>query len=305
MNLHDRVLFFPVTPFDRTGGVAADVLAKHVTDGLAHEPGAVFVACGTGELFSLDLDEQQRAVRAAVEAVAGRVPVIAGAGGPLPHARAHARQAQDAGADGLLLLPPYLVGGPQEGIARYVEEVADASDLPVICYQRTQVRFTPATIRRLARHPRVVGLKDGTGDFELVQSLVLALREELGDDHDFALFNGLPTAEFTVPAFRGIGVHRYSSAAFCFVPEVASAFHAAHVAGDVVRERQLLTGFYAPLVALRDQVPGYAVSLVKAGVRLRGLDVGTVRPPLVEPTSAHLAELERLIGAGLELVAGG
>ncbi|MFA9431819.1 5-dehydro-4-deoxyglucarate dehydratase [Egicoccus sp. AB-alg2] len=304
--LHDGVLFFPVTPFDETGAVATDVLAKHVSDRLAHDPGGVFVACGTGEFHALDTDEHAIATRAAVEVVAGRVPVVAGTGGPLPLARTCARQAQAAGADALLLLPPYLVGGPARGVVDYVMGVADASDLPVILYQRSQVRFDVDGLRRLAAHPRVIGLKDGTGDFDLLQRQLLALRADLGDalGHDFLLFNGLPTAEFTMPAYRGIGITRWSSAAFAFVPELARAFHDAHVGGDVARERELLSRFYAPLVVLRDRVPGYAVSLVKAGVRLRGLEVGPVRAPLAEPTAEDLAELERLIALGLELADG-
>ena len=309
MKLLDKVLFFPVTPFGREpgGGVQRDVLAELVADRLAYEPGAVFVACGTGEFHAMDVGEHDAAMRATVAAVDGQVPVIAGSGGPLPVARAFARQAQAAGADGLLLMPPYLVGGASDGMVAYVEHVAASSELPIILYQRSQVRFTTEAIRRLAQNPRIVGLKDGTGDVELVQQLVLALHEELGDQVGdvFTLFSGLPTAEFTVSAYRGLGVDRYSSAAFCFIPEVASAFHAAHVAGDAERERELLTGFFAPLVHLRDQVPGYAISLVKAGVRLRGFDVGSVRAPLTDPTPEHLRELERLIGVGLDLVGHG
>jgi 5-dehydro-4-deoxyglucarate dehydratase len=98
-----------------------------------------------------------------------------------------------------------------------------------------------------------------------------------------------------MPAYRGIGVELYSSAVFAFAPEIALAY----LKGD----ERLLTEFYAPLVRLRGKVPGYPVSLVKAGVRLRGLDVGAVRPPLVDVTDEHLEELEALIKAGLEVAA--
>lgn len=309
MKLHDRVLFFPVTPFgpDPDDGVQGDVLAELVTDRLVDRPGGVFVACGTGEFHAMDLAEHDVAVRATVEAVDGQVPVIAGAGGPLPFARAFARQAQAAGADGLLLMPPYLVGGSSDGMVAYAEQVAAASELPIVLYQRSQVRYTTDAIRRLAQNPRIVGLKDGTGDFDLVQRLVLALRDELGGQvgDGFTLFNGLPTAEFTATAYLGLGVDRYSSAAFCFIPEVATAFHTAYVEGDTRRQGELLNGFYAPLVRLRDQVPGYAISLVKAGVRLRGLDTGSVRAPLTDPTPEHLDELEKLITVGLDLAGHG
>ncbi|GAA4208847.1 5-dehydro-4-deoxyglucarate dehydratase [Microbispora amethystogenes] len=296
----EGVLFFPVTPFDPGGELAGDVLARHVTRGVADGAGGVFAACGTGEFNALGIDEYERVVRISVESAGGRVPVLSGAGGPLPYARECARRAAAAGADGLLLLPPYLVNAPAEGLVRYVREVAAATDLPVIVYQRGNARFTPATAATLTGIANVTGFKDGLGDVDLMQRIVLAVRETAG--REFTFFNGLPTAEMTVPAYRGIGVSLYSSAVFCFLPEVALAFHKAVNAGDDDLVRRLLSGFYRPLVELRDLVPGYAVSLVKAGVTLRGLDVGGVRPPLVDAAPEHVARLEKLIAAGLDMV---
>ncbi|MEU7985907.1 5-dehydro-4-deoxyglucarate dehydratase [Streptosporangium canum] len=283
------VLFFPVTPFDADGALAGDVLAEHLRRGLEHRPGGVFVACGTGEFSALSEAEHAQAVRVATETVGGRVPVLAGAGGPIGAALAQARAARDAGADGLLLMPPYLASGPREGYAAYVAAVAGV--LPTIVYQRGPVVLDPEQAVELARLPGVVGIKDGLGDIDRMQRTVLAVREERPD---FLFFNGLPTAELTMPAYRGIGVELYSSAVFCFAPEIATAY----LNGD----ERLIKEFYAPLVRLRGKVPGYAVSLVKAGVRHRGLDVGGVRPPLVEPSDEHLDELVRLIKSGLALV---
>ncbi|PZF85291.1 5-dehydro-4-deoxyglucarate dehydratase [Jiangella anatolica] len=292
MNL-DGVLFFPVTPFDASGAVDPDLLATHVKSGLAHGPGAVFAACGTGEFHALDLDEYETVVAAAVGAVGGAVPVFGGAGGAFSHAIACARRAAAAGADGLLVLPPYLVTGPEAGTVAYVEAVAAATDLPLVLYQRGGMRFSPQAVVRLARLPTVVGLKDGLGDLDLMQRIVLAVRTEIGED--FMFFNGLPTAEQTQAAYQAIGVPLYSSAVFCFAPELSVAFHHAVTSGDEQRRTHLLGAFFRPLVELRDSVPGYAVSLVKAGVRLRGLDVGGVRPPLVDPSAAHLQRIRELI----------
>ncbi|UVS78925.1 5-dehydro-4-deoxyglucarate dehydratase [Actinokineospora sp. UTMC 2448] len=297
MNL-DGVLFFPVTPFD-DHGVDVPALRAHIEHGLAHGPGAVFVACGTGEFGALDRAEHADAVRAAVSVVGGRAPVLTGAGGPLPHARACARQAADLGADGLLLMPPYLSRGPQAGLVSYALAVADASPLPLVLYQREPVRYTPESVGRLAEHPRVVGFKDGSGDLDLLHRIALTVR-----DKDFLLFNGLPTAEFSMPAYAGMGIPLYSSAAFAFVPEVATAFHTAFTEGDTERVRALLDAFYRPLVELRDRVPGYAVSLVKAGARLRGQPVGSVRAPLVDPSDADLAALSSIIDRGLAVARG-
>ncbi|WHT21456.1 5-dehydro-4-deoxyglucarate dehydratase [Crossiella sp. CA-258035] len=296
----DGVLFFPVTPFTGTGEVAEDVLAEHVKRGVDAGPGGVFVACGTGEFHALEPGEYERVVQVAVEATAGRVPVLAGAGGSLPLAKQFAAAAKRAGADGLLLLPPYLVGSRPEGLAEWVRQIAASTDLPVIVYQRNNAVFSPETAVEVAKLPNVVGFKDGLGDLDLMQRIVLAVRAEV--DTPFQFFNGLPTAEMTVPAYRGIGVALYSSAVFCFAPEISLAFYRAVEAGDTEKVGALLHGFYGPLVALRDKSPGYAVSLVKAAVRQRGLDCGGVRAPLTDPAPEHLAELEKIVAAGLELV---
>ncbi|MEU0567237.1 5-dehydro-4-deoxyglucarate dehydratase [Nonomuraea sp. NPDC005983] len=295
----DGVLFFPVTPFGDDGDLAEQVLAEHVARGVAAGAGGVFTACGTGEFNALDLDEYTRVVATSVAATGGRVPVFSGAGGTLPAARAIARAAAEQGADGLLLMPPYLVSAPPEGLVRYVRDVAAAGGLPVIIYQRGTARFSPAAVAELATVPNVIGFKDGLGDLDLLQRIILTVRRE--SEREFTFFNGLPTAELTVPAYRGLGVTLYSSAVFAFAPEIALAFHKAVTGGDEVLVQRLLTGFYLPLVDLRDRVPGYAVSLVKAGVRLRGLDVGGVRAPLVDPSPEHLAELAAILATGLEL----
>lgn len=172
----DGVLFFPVTPFDAVGAVDTAVLAKHVDAGVAAGPGGVFSACGTGEFHALEPGEYADVVRTTVEVTAGRVPVFAGTGGPLPLARQFARAARDAGADGLLLLPPYLVRTPAAGLVAYVEAVAAVTDLPLVVYHRDNARFDPASAAAVARLPQVTGLKDGIGDLDLLSRVVSAVR---------------------------------------------------------------------------------------------------------------------------------
>ncbi len=174
------------------------------------------------------------------------------------------------------MLPPYLVGGPQAGLAAYVEAIAAASPLPVIIYHRGTAQYSVDTVRRLARNPQVIGFKDGVGDVGLAQQIVRAVAEEGRDD--FAFFNGLLTAELTQGAYRGIGIPLYSSAAFAMIPEVANAYYRAYIDGDETRRAALLDGFYSPLVRLRDETPGFGVSLIKAGLRLSGL-AGRKRAP--------------------------
>ncbi|AXG81430.1 5-dehydro-4-deoxyglucarate dehydratase [Streptomyces paludis] len=309
----DGVLFFPVTPFAPDGGLHTAALDAHVRAGVSAGAGAVFAACGTGEFHALSAGEHTDVVRTAVGAANGTVPVYAGVGGALPTAVALARAARDYGADGLLLLPPYLVNADQDGLVEYVRQVAAATGLPVIVYNRANARFGPRAAVEVAGLANVTGFKDGVGDIETLARTVVAIKRSLresgsggagGGVKSFQFFNGLPTAEATVPAYRAIGVPLYSSAVFCFAPEISLAFHRAVTTGDDSLVDALQAGFFHPLVALREKVPGYAVSLVKAGVRLRGLDVGPVRPPLTEPAPDDLRELAALLERGLDLVKG-
>jgi 5-dehydro-4-deoxyglucarate dehydratase len=297
----DGVLFFPVTPFAPDGSVDVDVLKEHISSRLPFGPGGVFAACGTGEFHALGINEVRTVVAAAVEVVAGKVPVVAGAGGPLGHALAAARAAEDLGADALLVLPPYLVNGPVDGLVAYVEAVANASSLPVIVYHRGNAKFTAKAIGQLAANPKVIGFKDGVGDVGLAQEIVTAVKAS--GRTDFLLFNGLLTAELSQGAYRGLGIPLYSSAAFSMAPEIAAAYCDAYVSGDEERRDALLEGFFGPLVALRDQTPGFGVSLIKAGLRLAGLPVGSVRPPLVDPNEEQLVELKAILAKGHELAA--
>ncbi|MFD5710300.1 5-dehydro-4-deoxyglucarate dehydratase [Streptomyces pharetrae] len=293
-------LFFPVTAYGPDGTVDIEVFRAHVRRGVEAGAAAVFACCGTGEFHALTPEEFQRCVRAAVEETAGRVPVVAGAGYGTALAARYARLAEEAGADGLLAMPPYLVVAGQDGLLRHYREIAAATALPVIVYQRDNAVFTPETVVALARTDGIVGLKDGLGDLDLMQRIISAVRTEVPDD--FLYFNGLPTAEQTQLAYRGIGVTLYSSAVFCFVPELALAFHQALRTGDDTTAHRLLDGFYRPFVELRAQGRGYAVALVKAGVRLSGLDVGEVRPPLHEPSEDHVKQLAQLIERGHALL---
>ncbi|MCU1696283.1 MAG: 5-dehydro-4-deoxyglucarate dehydratase [Mycobacterium sp.] len=300
----DGVLFFPVTPFTESGEVDLRKLAEHVATGVDAGPGGVFIACGTGEFHALETGEFAGIVRTAVEATAGRVPVYAGAGGSVAQAKLFARAAAEAGADGLLLLPPYLVQMPQDGLVAYTREVAAASDLPLIVYNRGNARYNEASAVEVARLPNVVGFKDGTGDVDLVARIVRAVTDALAlDGKPFQFFNGLPTAEVSQQAYRAIGVTLYSSATFAFAPELALAFYQALEDGDDDLVAALLREFFHPLVRLRDTVPGYAVSLIKAGVTMEGLDAGPVRAPLTMPSPEALAELGRIIEAGRAVIA--
>ncbi|MFG2453911.1 5-dehydro-4-deoxyglucarate dehydratase [Streptomyces sp. NPDC048512] len=290
------VLSFPLTSFTGDGDLDPESYRAYLARQLATGPGAVFPACGTGEFSALDEDEYRSVVADTVAVADGRLPVVAGVGYGWAQALRFARIAEEAGADALLVLPHYLVEAPEEGLVEQVRRIAAGTRLPLIAYQRGPVAFTPEGLRAIAEIPTVVGLKDGHSDLDRLQRLTLAAPD------GFLFFNGAATAEIQARAYATVGVPAYSSAVHAFAPEIADACFAALRAGDDATVNKLLRDFYVPFVALRDRVPGYAVALVKAAARLRGLPVGPVRAPLTDPGPADLAELEHVLDTGLALV---
>lgn len=295
---HAGPLAFPTTPFHADGSLDMDTFRAHIRWLIEFDPPALFVASGAGEFPSLDPDECGLLVAAAVEEAGSEVPVYAGAGQGIRVARRFARVAEEAGAHGLLVFPPYLLRAEQEGLVSYYRQIAEASSLPLVAYQRGHAVFDVDTVQRLAEIPNVVGLKDGLGEIERMQSFSTALGDRL------TFFNGMPTAETHQPAYAAMGVSNYSSAVFNFVPEVSWAFYTAMSSGDVQSVDRWLRTFFFPLARLRNRVRGYAVALVKAGVAIRWGSVGSVRAPLVDVKDEHVRELRDIVEAGLAQVSG-
>jgi 5-dehydro-4-deoxyglucarate dehydratase len=253
-------------------------------------PAGVFAAGGTGEFFSLTPDEVEAVTRAAVVAVNGRVPVIAGAGYGTAMATDLAKRAERAGADAILLLPPYLLNASQPGLLAHVEAVCRATGIGVIVYNRDNAILEADTVARLCeRCPNLVGLKDGVGDIELM----VRTRNLLGDR--LVYLGGLPTAETFARPYLAMGVATYSSALLNFFPNFARGFYRAVRAEDVGAIEAGLRDFVLPYTAIRNRGRGYAVSIVKAGVRIAGRSAGPVRPPLTELDAKSYADLQALM----------
>ncbi|MDP3748080.1 MAG: 5-dehydro-4-deoxyglucarate dehydratase [Phenylobacterium sp.] len=284
------LLSFPVTHFDAQRQFVEGPYRRHCAWMLQRDLAGLFAAGGTGEFFSLSPSEVGRVVRAAVEETAGKVPVIAGCGYGTAIAVELAQDAERAGADGLLLLPPYLVNSSQEGLAAHIEAACRATALGVIVYNRDNAILTEDTLARLCdRNPNLVGFKDGVGDVELMMRVYARMGDRL------TYIGGLPTAETFALPYLEMGVTTYSSAIFNFLPDWALAFYKAVRRRD--RETVLagLREFVLPYIALRNRGRGYAVSIVKAGMVAVGHDAGPVRPPLTDLTPAEGAELQALI----------
>lgn len=284
------LLSFPVTPFtpslsfdERRYRDNLDWLSSYAVAGL-------FAAGGTGEFFSLSPAEVAKVVAVAADQVRGRVPVLCGVGYGVAVASEMAQAAERAGADGILLLPPYLVFSEQQGLAAYIEAVCKATTLGIMVYNRDNAILNEDTLASLCeRCPNLVGFKDGVGDIELMTRI----QHKLGDR--LVYLGGLPTAETFALPYLDMGVTTYSSAVFNFVPEFATTFYAAVRRRDHGVINAGLKSFILPLIAIRNRRRGYAVSIIKAGMKVIGRDSGPVRPPLTDLTEAEAAELAALV----------
>ena len=286
------LLSFPLTDFDAQGDFDPKGYAARLEWLAPYGASALFAAGGTGEFFSLTADEYPQIVKTAVDTCRGKVPIIAGAGGPTRFAIQCAREAEKAGADGVLLLPHYLTEAGQDGLAAHVEAVCGSVNFGVIVYNRGACRLQPATLAKLAdRCPNLVGFKDGIGDIELMVSIY----QKMGDR--FAYLGGLPTAEVYAAAYKALGTPVYSSAVFNFIPATALQFYRAVREDDQATQHRLLRDFFMPYLDIRNRAAGYAVSIVKAGAKLVGHGAGPVRPPLTDLKPEEMDQLAGLIAA--------
>jgi 5-dehydro-4-deoxyglucarate dehydratase len=288
--LKDGLLSFPVTPFTGDGEVDEARYREHIDWQSSFDIGGLFAAGGTGEGFSLTPEESARVVRLAVETAAGRTPVLGSAGGNTAQAIQNARAAEAAGAEGLLLLPPYLTECDQAGLLEHASAVCASTSLGVIVYNRGNAVYSAQTVARLAeRHPNFIGFKDALGDIEQLTRVYT-----LNGDRLFYL-GGLPTAEtFALPLLQ-LGMSTYSSAMYNFVPEFALAFYQDVRRLDHAAVTEKLGRFVLPYLDIRDRTKGYGVSIVKGGLKAVGRDLGSVRPPLQDLAAQDLADLTTLI----------
>jgi len=290
--LSNGLLAFPVTDMDKRDDFASESYARRIDWFLTYDIAALFVAGGTGEFFSLSVDEYTQIVDIATQKTNGKVPVISSVGRSIPEAIHYAHTAEQAGVDALLLMPPYLVNGPQDGVYQYAKAILQHTSLPVIYYNRANGVLSTTYLKKLTdNYPNLIGLKDGTGDIQELNDTIKTMGDRL------VYIGGVPTAEIISEAYLSIGVNTYSSAVFNFVPELALHFYRLLRNGEKDKVKQIIQDFYIPLVRLRGRKKGYAVSLIKAATQLIDRDAGPVRPPLVMPTDSEIKELQTIMNA--------
>lgn len=287
-----RVVTAMVTPFDASGAVdlaAAARLAAHLVD--AGHDGLV-VNGTTGESPTTSDDEKQQVVRAVLEAVGDRATIVAGVGtNDTAHTVALARQASEAGAQGLLLVTPYYSKPPQDGLAAHFRAAADATDLPCMLYDipgRSGVPIETETLVRLADHPRIAAVKDAKGD--LYASAWVMARTDL------AYYSGDDALNLAHLANGAVGM-------VSVVGHVCGPQHAEMVAamdaGDVAGARSVARRLLPAVRGIMTR--GQGAVMAKAALQVNGL-LGSrqVRLPLLAATDAQVDVLRADLGeAGL------
>jgi len=287
-----RVLVAMVTPF--TDDLALDLDgAQRLAARLVDERCDGLVISGTtGESPTTTDEEKERLLRAVVEAVGDRAHVVAGVGtNDTAHTVELARQAEKAGAHGLLVVTPYYSKPPQAGLLHHFRTVADATGLPSMLYDipgRSGVPIATETLVRLAEHERIVAVKDAKDD--------LAAATEVLARTDLAYYSGTDILTLPLLAVGAVGV---VSVPGHLVSRRLVDLVAAHAAGDVRRAIEIN----------RSLLPAYAgffrtqgAIMSKAALRLAGLPAGPVRPPLVDATDDEVGQLRRdLADAGISL----
>jgi 4-hydroxy-tetrahydrodipicolinate synthase len=289
-----RVLTAMVTPMAADGAIDYDAtqkLAAHLVD-LGND--GLVLSGTTGESPTTTDAEKEQLIRVVVEAVGDRAHVVAGAGtNDTTHSIELARQAEKAGAVGLLVVTPYYNKPPQAGLLVHFSHIADATGLPVMLYDipgRSGIPIQTDTMLRLAEHERIVAVKDAKGDlYETTRVLA---------ETDLAYYSGEDALNLPLFAIGAVGC--VSVVAHVFADRYADMVRAVD-AGDMARAREINASLVPAVRGIMTRTQGPIMS--KAALQMQGvLATRTLRPPLVEATDEQLQLLRAdLSEAGLRL----
>ena len=272
-----------VTPFtgDGLNLKTLDQLVDYQLDGGTD----ALVVCGTtGEPSTMDISEEAVVISRTVERVGGRVPVIAGAGSnETAFAVQSVKQAKNLGADALLLVTPYYNKTSQQGLIRHFLTIADATDLPILLYNvpsRTGLNLLPATLKELAKHENIVGVKEASGNIEQIAEIACTCPE-------LALYSGNDDQVLPLLALGGKGV---ISVVANLLPGKTHDMVRLWMEGDIAGSRALQFELFPLIKALFSEVNPIPV---KTALCDMGFDCGPLRLPLIEmqeTTHARLRE---------------
>ena len=275
-----------VTPFTKDT-VDLDAFGRLIDFQLANGTDAVIVCGTTGEASTMTYGERMRTIEYCVERVGGRVPVIAGSGSnATPNAIALGRDAERAGADGLLVVTPFYNKATQAGLVKHYTAIADAATKPIILYDvpsRTGVTIAPETYAELAKHPNINGVKEAGSNFSNIQKT-----RNLCPD-DFTIWSGNDDETAAICLLGGRGV---ISVAANVVPDRMHQLVRLCLAGDFTTAGKLqldLKELCDTLFCEVNPIP------VKTALELMGLCSGALRLPLCQPSEEHRERIQKML----------
>ena len=273
-----------ITPFTKDT-VDYPSLGRLLTFQLENGTDAIVVCGTTGEAATMSYIERMRTIEYTVRHVNGRVPVIAGTGSNnTVNALTLSRDAASAGVDGVLVVTPFYNKATQAGLVAHYNTIADKIDLPMIVYDvpsRTGVTVAPETYLALSKHPRIVGVKEASGNFAQIQKT----RELCGDG--FAIWSGNDDETVPICALGGVGV---ISVAANVLPAEMHTLARLCMDNDFAEAGKLqlyLKDFCDAMFCEVNPIP------VKKALNLMGKEVGALRAPLTEMEEENAAKLEK------------
>ena len=273
-----------ITPMYADGSVNYEELGRIIDDQIAHHTDAIVICGTTGESPTLDHEEHIECVRYAVQKAAGRVPVIAGTGSnDTRYAVQLSQQAQQDGADALLLVTPYYNKSSQAGLVAHYKAIAQSVDLPCILYNvpsRTGCNLTPATLAELAKLPNINAVKEASGNISQVAEIAALCGEELN------IYSGNDDQIVPMLSLGGKGVISVlSNVAPQYTHDLCAKWFAGDVQGSMEMQLKAMPLCKA-LFADVNPIP------VKWAMNRLGWKAGPCRLPLVEPSAAVQNQLD-------------
>lgn len=278
-----------ITPMHDNGSIHFDVLGQILEDQIARGTDAIIICGTTGECSTMTDAEQLSAIKFAVDTVAHRVPVVAGAGSnDTAHGCALATGAANCGADALLMVTPYYNKTSQAGLIAHFTAMAEAGGIPVILYNvpsRTGVNIKPETAQKLSEHPLINGIKEASGNIAQVAQIAALCGDALN------LYSGNDDQVLPLLSLGGKGV---ISVVSNIAPTLVHNCCKAWFDGDTAEARRLQLEMLPLCDAMFCDVNPIPV---KYAMNLLGWDAGKCRLPLVEPGDAQKAKIEQTLRA--------
>lgn len=282
-----RVSTAMVTPFDHKGNIDFQKTSQLIEYLIGNGTDSLVVAGTTGESPTLTTEEKVALFKHVVKTVDGRIPVIAGTGSNNTYASIElTKKAESAGVDAIMIVAPYYNKPNQEGIYQHIKAIAENTSLPLMIYNipgRSVVNIEPSTIIRLSEIPNIIAVKEASGNLDAMTEIIAKT------DDDFLLYSGDDGITLPVLSIGGQGI---ISVASHVIGNEMQEMIAAFLDGSVSKAakiHQSLLPLMKELFKAPNPVP------VKTALQLKGLDVGSVRLPLVPLTEDERLNLTKIM----------